>query len=247
MSKTPLPVDVDVPEQDSIYDQDGLRSVHNHDFKRQPSFMQAYDRGILAVGMDYQWHWRVHVGIWAASVAARLPGDFVECGVNKGFLSSAIMQYLNWNERDKIFYLLDTFNGLDFRFVSDEEMEKGAAEKNKLAIDTGFYTLDVESVRQNFAEWRNVTLIPGTIPETLDRITSDQIAFVSIDMNCSPPEIAAMHFLWPRLVDGAMVVFDDYAYNGYRPQKVALDKFARERGVTILSLPTGQGLLIKSP
>ena len=42
-----------------------------------------------------------------------------------------------------------------------------------------------------------------------------------------------------------MVLFDDYTYVGYHPQKHALDDAAASLGVTILSLPTGQGLLIK--
>ena len=55
----------------------------------------AYARGVIAVGSDYQWHWRVHVGLWAAFSASKLDGDFVECGVNRGFLSSAIMEDLD--------------------------------------------------------------------------------------------------------------------------------------------------------
>jgi hypothetical protein len=65
-------------------------------------------------------------------------------------------------------------------------------------------------------------------------------------MNCSPPEVAAAHFFWDRLVPGAFVLLDDYAYHGYRSQKVAMDDFASEKRHNILSLPTGQGLLIKS-
>jgi hypothetical protein len=212
---------------------------------RQPGFIRAYQRGVKAAGEDYNWHWRVHVGLWAAAVAAKLPGDFVECGVNRGFLSSAIMEYLDWNSQDRQFFLLDTFKGLDLRYVTGEEIDGGALDKNKAAIESGFYTLDVEPVRRNFAEWKNVKIVAGAIPETLSQITSNQIAFASIDMNCSPPEVAAMEYLWPRLVAGAIVVLDDYAYYGYRTQKVAMDQFARQKGVTVLSLPTGQGLLIK--
>ena len=52
------------------------------------------------------------------------------------------------------------------------------------------------------------------------------------------------HF-WPRLVPGAAVVLDDYAFHGYHPQKQAMDDFARIHEVEIASLPTGQGLLLK--
>jgi len=75
---------------DDIYDQDGLRSVHDHEFMRDPAFRRAYARGVQAAGTDYGWHWRVHVGLWAASCAARIEGDFAECGVNRGFMASAI-------------------------------------------------------------------------------------------------------------------------------------------------------------
>jgi hypothetical protein len=42
-------------------------------------------------------------------------------------------------------------------------------------------------------------------------------------------------------------LLDDYAYHGYRQQKLGMDRFAASRGVQVLSLPTGQGLLIKPP
>ena len=40
---------------------------------------RAYQRGIEATaGQDYyQWHWRVHIGLWAAASASRLDGDFL--------------------------------------------------------------------------------------------------------------------------------------------------------------------------
>ena len=230
-----------------VYDRDGLRSIHNHEFMDDPAFQRAYARGVQAVGWDYQWHWRVHVGLWAAATAAQLPGDFVECGVNHGFLSSAIMNYLDWNRGDRTFYLLDTFQGLDPKYVSEGERAGGILDKNRELLDNGFYVSGVESVRRNFSEWPRAKIIEGSIPETLPQIDSGAIAFVHIDLNCSPPEVAALEFLWPRLVPGAVILLDDYAYNGYRPQKLGMDGFARQKQVAIAALPTGQGLLIRPP
>jgi hypothetical protein len=243
-------VRTELPEQERrkvTYDQDGLRSIHNHEFMSDPAFIRAYQRGIQAVGGDYRWHWRVHVGLWAARLALRLPGDFVECGTNRGFLSSAIMCDLNWSDTGRHFYLLDTFSGLDERYVSEEEKRAGVLYRNRRELESGFYTTDVEAVRANFSEWHNVHIVVGAIPETLAQINSERIAFLHIDLNCSPPEVAAIRHLWDRLVPGAPVLLDDYAYAGYELQKIGMDAFAAERGVSILSLPTGQGLLIKAP
>jgi SAM-dependent methyltransferase len=228
-----------------VYDQDGLRSIHNHEFMDDPAFRKAYERGVRAAGDDYRWHWRIHVGLWAAACAARLEGDFVECGVNRGFLSSAIMDYLNWDSLGKQFYLLDTFRGLDERFVSPEDIASGAAEKHRKSMASGFYVQGIDEVQANFSQWKNVSLIEGPIPETLPQVRAGKIAYLHLDMNCSPPEIAAIQFFWGRLVPGALVLLDDYAYHGYLSQKLAMDRFAQEKGIEILSLPTGQGLLVK--
>ena len=41
------------PVEPDEYCQDGLRSVHNHDFMVDPDFCKAYERGVLACGQDY--------------------------------------------------------------------------------------------------------------------------------------------------------------------------------------------------
>ena len=64
-------------------------------------------------------------------------------------------------------------------------------------------------------------------------------------MNCAEPELAAADHFWERLTPGALVLMDDYAYVGSHAQKTAMDEFARRRGVEVLSLPTGQGLIVR--
>jgi hypothetical protein len=212
-----------------------------------PAFKRAYARGIKAIGGtdSYRWHWRVHIGLCAARTAQRLEGDFVECGVNKGFLSSAIMEYLEWNSQDRDFFLLDTFAGLDERLVSDSERKGGALIKNEESLRSGFYTHHVESVRANFSEWPRARIVAGAVPATLQEVTAGQIAYLHIDMNCAAPEIAALEHFWDRIVAGAPILLDDYAYFGFTDQKRAVDAFARTRGVEVCSLPTGQGLMLK--
>lgn len=239
-------VKVPASTADVAYDQDGLRSIHNHDFMREPSFCKAYERGCRAA-FDSKWHWRVHIGLWAAFTASKLAGDFVECGVDRGFLSSAIMEFLDWDSLNKTFYLLDTFEGLDLRYVSHEDRQCGAIKKYESLLESGFYVRGVESVKANFSQWKNTRIIKGSIPETLNQVETRIVAYLHLDMNCSPPEVAAMSFFWDRLVPGAVVLLDDYAYWGYESQKHVMDALAKEKHVMIASLPTGQGLLMKPP
>lgn len=231
----------EVPAIDAAaYNEDFLMTTHNADFVSDPRFVAAYERGIEAVGGDYRFRWRVHVGLWAASCAIRLPGDFVECGVNRGFMTSAIMRYLDWNSRDRRFFLLDTFRGLDLDLLTEEEKRLGKG------VTTNAYDECFEEVQANFAEFRNVVLIRGSVPATLPQADTDAVAYLHIDMNNVTPEVAAINHFWSRLVPGAIVLLDDYGSPGYEPQKDGMDEFASGHEVEILSLPTGQGMMIKA-
>jgi len=61
-----------VPPGPDQYNQEGLITIHNHDFMESPTFKAAYQRGMKAAGPDYRWHWRVHIGLWTAAMASKL-------------------------------------------------------------------------------------------------------------------------------------------------------------------------------
>jgi hypothetical protein len=82
-------------------------------------------------------------------MTSKLPGDFVECGVNRGFLRSAIMQFLDC--LGKQFCVLDKFRGIDAVRI-ERGLASGVLEKNKVAIDSGFYVVRFQSVRTNVLE-----------------------------------------------------------------------------------------------
>lgn len=155
------------------------------------------------------------------------------------------MEHLDWNALDRTFWLLDTFAGIDDRFVTDEERGRAKLAESDGKLASGVYTADLEGVKANFAEWERVRFVVGSIPETLPEVTAERVAFLHIDMNCAPPEVAALRHFWPRLAPGGVVLLDDYAYRGFEPQKRAMDEVAGELGVDVLSLPTGQGLIVK--
>ena len=222
------------------YDQDGLFTNHYHEFMREKPFKAAYQRGIQAVGIDYHWHWRVHVFLWAFEQAMKLDGACVECGVNKGFMTSAAFSYVNWNKLTKSAYLFDTFTGLDVTQLNNEEKQIGR-DKQFAELYTDVY----DDVKKNFSEFKRVHLIKGSVPSSLKSVKIPKVAFLALDMNNAYPEVEALKFFWPKLVKGAFVLMDDYCYNGYYPQKKALDKVAKTLKTSVLSLPTGQGLIVK--
>src|SRR5689334_9379726 len=115
--------------------QDGVFTVHGDHFRYSPAFRDAYNRGLLSSnGVDAAFEWRVHIALWAASMSLRVPGDFAECGVNAGFVSSAIMHRLRWNSLDRNFYLIDTFSGPVLHQYSEEEVAHGRRRAAESAV-----------------------------------------------------------------------------------------------------------------
>jgi hypothetical protein len=239
------PLEEDGPFYASVFDHDGLRTdpqvISNHDFMREPRYVAALQRGIQAHGEDPRQYWRLHVALWSAAHALRLPGDFVECGVWKGFLSAAIMRYLDWNRQGRQFYLFDTFRGLDESQCSEGERSNQA----KLAHFRRHYTENYAQVVAQFREFRRVHVIRGSVPASLGTVTIRKVSYLSLDMHNVNPEVAAARHFWDKLVPGGIILLDDYGFVSYEEQKKGFDQFAREKGVEILALPTGQGLILK--
>lgn len=230
------------------YNQDGLFTVHSTTWRKDPKFQRAYQRGLLTTnGDDPKHEWRVHIALWCASHAARLSGDFVECGVFVGFISSSIMEYLDWNSLKKQFYLVDSFEGPSFELYNDEEIAKGMVTKARNLKELGGYHYPIERVRKNFSEWKNVNFIKGFIPDVLPQVPAKSVCYLHIDLNCAAPEVEALAFFWEKIVPGGIILLDDYAYSTLEVQNKEMNKFAARKGISIASLPTGQGLIIKSP
>lgn len=233
-----------LPKDGLTFSEDLLYTYHNADFLKDPLFIESYAAGKATdkygiLLKNYDIRWRIHVLCWAAFHANHLEGDFVDCGVNTGIFSRSIIHYIDFNSTGKKYYLLDTFNGLDPLYSTEKEMSKndgyGYANQDQL----------YETVYQTFKDF-NVEIIRGAVPETLNQVKSNKICFLSIDMNCVIPEIEALNFFWDKIVSGGIIILDDYGYaNSTNDQKEAHDKFAKSKGVMVLTLPTCQGLIIK--
>jgi hypothetical protein len=229
----------------NYFEEHGLITLHKPRFHEDAAFEAAYARAVRAnAGHDPDLRWRVHVALWAASAAANLSGEFVECGVNAGFISSAILHAIDLR---RPFFLVDTFAGPVLSQFSAEEVQHGRRAIAETALAAGAYVADIERIRNNFAEWPNAIVVQGAVSEVLPRVATNQIAFLHLDMNCAAPEIAALEHFWPRMCAGGFILLDDYGFVGHETQGQAIDLFAHAAGVSVLGLPTGQGVLVKPP
>ncbi|CAD5372461.1 conserved hypothetical protein [Rubrivivax sp. A210] len=192
-------------------------------------FRAAWE-GNIQNDADHAIAWRRYILACAGFHCVQLEGDFVECGVYTGTGIKTVMDYLGGPAFPKTYWGFDTF---DYNPVPGHKFE---------GQEEGFH----QKVQSRFAQYPQVRLIKGFIPDSFAQGCPDKVAYLHIDLNNAAGELAALEVLFDRVVPGGMVVMDDYEWAGtYRPQKQQEDPWFAARGYRIFPLPTGQGFLIK--
>ena len=176
--------------------------------------------------------WRTYLNIYFAGVAKTIEGDFMELGVYKGTTAYRLLQAINFAETGKNYYLYDLF-----------EWNKDSHHINLPGLADGSL---YEFVINRFKDYPCVKVIKGNVPDTFEQALPEKVAFAHIDMNYFEPEVAAVKAILPRLSPGGIIIFDDYGWWTHREQKQALDPVVSGFGQSILELPTGQGMLLKT-
>lgn len=222
------------------YMTDSIVTSNNCDFMQEARFKAAYNAGKATMPhiLSDLMPWRIYIVCALADMVKGLPGDFVECGVSTGVFSRSVMEYVDFPSINKVFYLMDTYDGLVPGQITKEEENAGI----------GGY---LQNYKNNYAQvmetFKNLParIIKGAIPGTLDQCEAKEVCYLSIDMNVVEPEIAAANYFWDKMVKGGVIILDDYGFPMHIEQKKAFDQWSREKGVGVLSLPTGQGIIFK--
>ncbi|MEM5581802.1 TylF/MycF/NovP-related O-methyltransferase [Roseibium sp. AS2] len=222
---------------DYIGDNIGVRKK-NLSFMADEDFAKAWEKAVEgnrpAWGGRYKdVRWRAHTAVWAAKHGLTLEGDFVECGVFLGLLSLTICHTLKFDQISKSFFLFDTFDG-----IPDDGGEL-VRKQNKIYFEC------FELAKRNFSPFPNAKLIQGALPGTLALAPLDKIAYLSVDLNHAKYEKEVIEELWDKLSKSAIVLIDDYAFQSNEEQYEMWNEFASKKGCSILTMPTGSGVLIK--
>lgn len=206
----------------------------NMGFYKDAAFMQAFEAE-ASNDQERSLIWRLHVLCWCANTALRREGDFVECGVFRGFSSAVAARYLEFNSVGRSWYLYDTFTG-----IPEDLLAPGAQNSEVFKASNLF-----DDCVRRFASYQNMHVVQGAVPQILKARAPVKVAFLHLDMNSADAEDGALRFFYDRLAPGAMVLFDDYGWRVYREQKLVADEFMEEVGGQIMEMPTGQGLFIR--
>ena len=146
-------------------------------------------------------------------------GDYLEFGVYEGrsFVEA-------WDAADRYrltemrFYAFDSFTGLPEIGPDDAG---GPFRRGQFRASRGLFE---ERLRRQGVDPRRVTIVEGMYEDTLSRtnrrsVSIDRAAIAWIDCDLYASTVPVLDFLTDVLVDGAVLIFDDwYCFNG-RPDR----------------------------
>ena len=150
-----------------------------------------------------------------------IDGDYWECGVFHGGTASHIQSII---PNSKKLTLFDSFEGLPAPTIHDNFHLQGH-----------FSDVDYESVKSYFNQFDNVQLIKGWVPEVYRDFTDVKLCFVHIDLDLYEGYKTTLEFTWPRLLQGGVIVFDDYHADTCLGAKIAVDEFVSDNNIELMS------------
>jgi O-methyltransferase len=92
----------------------------------------------------------------------------------------------------------------------------------------------------------NVEVLEGVFPDvTGDRIADRRFRFCHIDVDVYESAAQSFAWVWPRLVPGGMVVFDDYGFYSCGGVTRLVDRMRGERDRLVIYNINGHAIIIK--
>jgi len=166
--------------------------------------------------------------------ALALPGDFAEFGVFRGGTALLAAEILRDARDARALHLFDSFAGMPVTsdgepFSQGDFGRTSEAAVRALVAPTG----------------ANARFHAGFIPDTFQGVEIPRLAFAHVDVDLYQSVLDSIEFVYPRLVPGGILIFDDYGFPSCTRAREATDRAFAGRREKPIYLPTGQALVIK--
>lgn len=183
---------------------------------------------------------------------AGLEGDIVECGI----ANAAQLCAMKLGAPHKKAWGYDSFEGIELAGQHDEfQPGIGRVDPNRVIpenrlVSSGVTVHRKPEVIKLITHWGfpldEINLIEGWVQHTLVKPENlpEKIAILRLDMDMHDATAIAMEVLWPRLVQGGILIIDDWGYAGVRK---AVDDYFDKIGYRFRDwqTPSHTGWLVK--
>ncbi|SLM30896.1 dTDP-6-deoxy-L-hexose 3-O-methyltransferase [Desulfamplus magnetovallimortis] len=193
-------------------------------------------------------------------LSADLPGDIVELGVFRGLSLMSFANFLeifNCTNRRKRVIGFDTFKG--FVNINNKDLSK-KNDSDKQAGDfdaSNYYECLKEAItifdEDRFIPWKKrIELFKGdickTIPAYIEKNPGLRISLLHFDCDLYDPTKIGLKELFPLVVKGGVVIFDEYGDVNWPGESEAVDEYLKDKSYVVKQFkwsPIPGGYLIK--
>lgn len=164
-----------------------------------------------------------------------LDGDILELGIYRGGLTIMTARFLKKLQSKKRVYACDVFTGLPYEDkFSMWENAKGMYSETSVDL--------VSKKFEKFGVSDKITIIEGLFEETLyEKLADKKFSLVLVDCDLYDATKFSMEFVYPRLVQGGIIMFDDYdRVNRDEPtcgETTAVDEFCSAKNLKVNIFP----------
>ena len=85
----------------------------------------------------------------------------------------------------------------------------------------------------------------GWIPEKFHEVSDVRFCFVHLDVDLFQPTLDSLSFFYDKMSPGGIILCDDYGFITCPGARKAMNSFFADKPEEIVSLPTGQGFVVK--
>jgi O-methyltransferase len=167
--------------------------------------------------------------------ASRLEGAMAEAGVFAGGTARLICEA----KGERVLRLFDVLETLQGPAYTSRETPR-ATELRRHFGDWHASRADVERL---LSPYTAVHIHGGVFPGSTRGLEEERFSFVHVDLDMERSTRDALEFFYPRLVAGGVLIGDDYNDQGVRR---AFDGYFSGRAVTVVGLPWGQAIVVKT-
>lgn len=142
----------------------------------------------------------------------KVRGCVVECGVWRGGMIAAIAEVLG---TDRKYLLFDSFEGLPNAKEIDGKaaLEWQSDKTSPLYFENCKAEIEYAQKAMSLSNAKDVEIIKGWFNETLNRANdTESIAVLRLDGDWYDSTMECMQSLYPKVVEGGLILLDDYAY-----------------------------------
>ncbi len=214
----------------------GLRRTFRVLFGIDLRFADLYDLEDLTYKGD-DWYVRrlLHFERLLAKVE-HIDGNIVDCGVGPGTSLFAFAMLTQTAARPRRMLGYDTFRGLPEPSIEDGDWNANHAGAMSYTQRYVRRVLQVNGLPRSFID-KYVTLVPGEFKDTLPYYSGGPIVLIHMDIDFYESYKAVFKHLWPHVVRGGVVAFDEYGAPDWPGATRAVDEFVCERAEVIVKSP----------